>query len=201
MAFPATYNIQYYKGDTYQFVIKPKDSTGNPFVMPASEYTANFYIATSRGDAPTQSLSGSASITHTTYSVTHKAASSTTDKATLTTASPHNFVVGESVSVSGVGAPYDGTKVITDVPTATTFRFALLDVDLVTTAVSPAGSVVSLNASATDALTCTITPTQGNLLDPTKTYVYDVSITKDAGATVYTLLTGNITITDDVAGS
>ena len=71
--------------------------------------------------------------------------------------------------------------------------------DVTSTAVSPNGSVVSLNPSATDAITCTITPAQGNTLDPTKTYVYDVSVTKDSGATVYTLLTGNITIIDDVA--
>lgn len=31
MAFPGTYNIAYYKGDTFEFLINPKDTTGAPF--------------------------------------------------------------------------------------------------------------------------------------------------------------------------
>ena len=47
MAFPATYNIQYYKGDVYEFLIRPKSSAGEPF--PLTGYTADFYISTGRG--------------------------------------------------------------------------------------------------------------------------------------------------------
>jgi len=47
MAFPATYNIQYYKGDVYEFLIRPKSSAGEPF--PIDGYTAYFYISTGRG--------------------------------------------------------------------------------------------------------------------------------------------------------
>ena len=199
MAFPASYNIQYYKGDTYQFVIRPKNSSGLPFVLPSSEYEANFYIATSRGDTPTQKLAGSATITQTTYAVTNK--SLTSNVATLTTSTNHRFVVGESVAVSGVDATFNGNVVITAVPTSNTFSYSKTAADVSPTSVSPNGSAVSLNPSATDAITCTITPAQGNQLDPSLTYVYDVSVTKDSGATVYTLLTGNITIIDDVAAS
>lgn len=197
MAFPATYNIQYYKGDTYQFVIRPKNSTGSAFVMPSGDYVANFYIATSRGDTPTQKLAGSASITQTIYSVTYKAL--TSNVATLTTSSDHRLVVGESVAVADVDATFNGNVIVSAVPTSNTFSYAKIAGNVTTTLVSPAGTAVSLNPSATDAITCTITPSQGNTLDPTKTYVYDVSITKDSGATVYTLLTGNISVTDDVA--
>ena len=48
---------------------------------------------------------------------------------------------------------------------------------------------------------CAITPAAGNTLDPTKTYFYDVEIRK-AGVNypfIYTLLTGSITITDQVS--
>lgn len=31
MAFPGTFNISYYKGDTYEFRVYPKDSTGSAF--------------------------------------------------------------------------------------------------------------------------------------------------------------------------
>lgn len=52
MAFPGTYNINYYKGDTLEFRIYPKDSAGDPF--PLSQYvspngTTRFSIATGRG--------------------------------------------------------------------------------------------------------------------------------------------------------
>lgn len=52
MAFPATYNFNYYKGDTYQFVIRPKNSDSSPFIV--SGYSAIFTIATARGSGATQ---------------------------------------------------------------------------------------------------------------------------------------------------
>lgn len=52
MAFPGTYNINYYKGDTLSFDIYPKDSSGNAFSM--SGYVAEFTIATARGSSATQ---------------------------------------------------------------------------------------------------------------------------------------------------
>lgn len=52
MAFPGTYNFNYYKGDTYQFVIRPKNSDGSAFDL--SGYTGGFTIATARGSGATQ---------------------------------------------------------------------------------------------------------------------------------------------------
>jgi hypothetical protein len=48
---------------------------------------------------------------------------------------------------------------------------------------------------------CAITPAAGAQLDPTKTYYYDVEIKKVASPYpyVYTLLTGTISITDQVS--
>jgi hypothetical protein len=60
---------------------------------------------------------------------------------------------------------------------------------------SSASAVVNETA---DIVTCTITPTVGRLL-PAGTYVYDVQITN--GVQIYTLLTGNITVTNDVTGA
>ena len=64
MSFPATYNINYYMGDTFEFRIFPKDASGAPF--PLAQYpNVRFTIAEKRGtllstDAP--SVSGFAEI-------------------------------------------------------------------------------------------------------------------------------------------
>jgi hypothetical protein len=50
MAFPGTYNINYYKGDTYAFVIYPKDAAGDEFDL--TGYTSAFSIADSIGPDP-----------------------------------------------------------------------------------------------------------------------------------------------------
>jgi len=48
MAFPGTYNFNYYAGDTFEFFVYPKNSTGGVF-DDLSNYTALFLVATSRG--------------------------------------------------------------------------------------------------------------------------------------------------------
>jgi uncharacterized repeat protein (TIGR02543 family) len=50
-------------------------------------------------------------------------------------------------------------------------------------------------------ITCAITPENGKLMDPEKTYVYDVQVYKQGSNTydyVFTILTGSISVTDDV---
>lgn len=47
MAFPGTYNFNYYKADTYEFRVYPKDSSGAAFDL--AGYTTAFTISTSRG--------------------------------------------------------------------------------------------------------------------------------------------------------
>lgn len=50
MSFPGTYNINYYKGDTFEFRIYPKDANGTAF--PLNTFTsAKFSIATERGSS------------------------------------------------------------------------------------------------------------------------------------------------------
>lgn len=50
MSFPGTYNISYYKGDTYEFRIYPKDSNGATFDL--TQYgNAKFTISTARGSS------------------------------------------------------------------------------------------------------------------------------------------------------
>jgi hypothetical protein len=47
MAFPATYNFNYYRGDSYSFSITPKNANGVSFDL--TGYSASFKIATGRG--------------------------------------------------------------------------------------------------------------------------------------------------------
>lgn len=61
MAFPGTFNISYYKGDTYEFNIYPKDSNGQPFNL--SNYSVAFTVANRRGANPETSINAYAVIT------------------------------------------------------------------------------------------------------------------------------------------
>ena len=67
MAFPATYNFNYYQGDTYSFTILPKNSDGTPFDL--EDYTAQFVISTERGSGGTR-YTGSATVDSVTAIVT-----------------------------------------------------------------------------------------------------------------------------------
>jgi hypothetical protein len=56
MAFPGTYNFSYYRGDTYEFVIRPKNANGSTFVLDSYAGNAVFTIANRRGSTGTQVL-------------------------------------------------------------------------------------------------------------------------------------------------
>lgn len=112
MAFPATYNFNYYRGDSYEFILYPKNANGTTFDLTGYD-TKLFTIATARG-----------------------------------------------TSGSEVGL----------------------------------GTIVSSSSS----LTCKIPPSVGDALS-NSTYVYDVQIHNTSASTKYTLLTGTITVTQDVS--
>jgi hypothetical protein len=56
--------------------------------------------------------------------------STLTDIASLTTTGPHDYSVGDSVFISGMGEPFDGDQIITSVPTSTTFTFTTSAADV-----------------------------------------------------------------------
>lgn len=60
MAIPASYDINYYRGDTYEFWIDVKDNDGVDVDL--SAYTAKFVIASARGASPSYSVNATASI-------------------------------------------------------------------------------------------------------------------------------------------
>jgi len=130
MAFPGTYNFDYYRGDTFKFVISPKDSSGNVFDLAPYKATgrdAIFTIADARGTVATE--------------------------------------IYASDTLFNGNYPLSAT------------------ID-----------------TATDTITCTITPGGGRELEGGSTYYYDVEIYNGADLR-YTLLTGTITVEDDVTGA
>lgn len=58
MAFPGTFNFNYYRGDTFEFIIRPKDGNGNEF--PLTDYDAEFTVADIRGPNATEQYAGQA---------------------------------------------------------------------------------------------------------------------------------------------
>ena len=144
MAFPATYDFNYYKGDTFEFRIYPKKNDGTVFDL------SSFYIPTNYANTPDD--------------------------------------VTDSV------APYDSAQ----------FTIANVRGSAATLIVKGFARVSDDNTF----VQCAIRPTEGNQLVAGTEYVYDVEVKKPAGASgsgqyeiVQTLLTGKITITDQVTGA
>lgn len=54
MAFPGTYNFNYYRGDRNEFVLSPKNANGLPFDLSNYGETGSFTIADKRG--PTRTI-------------------------------------------------------------------------------------------------------------------------------------------------
>lgn len=84
---------------------------------------------------------GSWSTSPTTYDITNKQVSS--NVATLTTDRDHSFNVGTTVIVDGVDATFDGTYIVSDVPSDTTFSYSLTASDLPNVSASGTAQVES----------------------------------------------------------
>ena len=143
MAFPATYDFNYYKGDTFEFRIYPKKNDGTVFDLSA------FYVPTNYANIPDD--------------------------------------------VTDTVAPYDSAQ------------FTIANVR------GSAGVPIKCFARVSDDNTfvqCAIRPAEGNQLVAGTEYVYDVEVRKPAGLSgsgqyevIQTLLTGAITVTDQVTGA
>jgi hypothetical protein len=114
--------------------------SADPSTRPAADYDWTFGSgatpasqADSKGPiAVTYSTAGTKVVTLTIPSavstVTNKAL--TANVATLTVAAAHGLIVGDSVVVASVGAPFDGTYTVTGVPSATTFSYVKTNADV-----------------------------------------------------------------------
>lgn len=68
--------------------------------------------------------------------------------ATITTRRAHEYVIGQSVVISNVGTPFDGTRTITTVPSVYKFTAAITNADITSRAIIPDGKVI-LNGQST----------------------------------------------------
>lgn len=105
-----------------------------------AEINGTLKIGTYNGAA---TVPGSANITTATITATVINKSLTSNVATLTTSAAHNFIVGQTATISGVDATFNGRYIIASVPTTTTFTFAKTAADVPSTAVSPVGTANS----------------------------------------------------------
>lgn len=103
-----------------------------------------------------------------TFAVTNKAL--TSNIATLTTGSAHGLATNTQVEIKGVGAPFDGTFTITDVPDATSFRYAQTAGNVSPAAVTPNGLAIPV-IKVRLALSTSDTPADSEFLE------YDVELT------------------------
>lgn len=156
MAFPATYNFDYYKGDTFEFRIYPKKNDGTVFNL------SQFYVPTNFASLP--------------------------DDVELDSLPAH--------------APFDSAQF-----TIAEFRGATRTVNGVAQPAVPIKCFARVSDDNTF-VQCAIRPAEGNQLVAGTEYVYDVEVRKPAGLPgsgqyeiVQTLLTGSITVTDQVTGA
>jgi hypothetical protein len=152
MAFPATYDFNYYKGDTFEFRIYPKKNDGTVFNLSAYQIASNNTTAID--------------------------------------------------DVTDTVAPYDSAQF-----TIAKARGATQIINGVSTPVVPIKCFARISDDNTF-VQCAIRPTDSTTLIAGTEYVYDVEVTKPAGSAgtgqyslVHTLLTGKITITDQVTGA
>jgi hypothetical protein len=145
MAFPATYDFNYYKGDTFEFRIYPKKNDGTVFDL------STYYGA--------------------------------------------NYNTGSIDDLEGATSPYESARF-----TMSTVRGSA----------GSAGKIQCFAMISDDNtfVQCAIRPGDASSLVAGTEYVYDVEVRKPAGApgtgsyeVVHTLLTGTITITDQVTGA
>lgn len=103
MAFPGKFDISYYRGDTYEFRIYPKNTAGESYNL-SSFTTATFTISTARGNPGiADKRIAYADISDDGTYIT--CAIRPTDGAALTGGSKYVY----DVEVSKTGTPYDTT--------------------------------------------------------------------------------------------
>jgi len=203
---PGTLDLNVYRGDTLFFSALVKDSDG--VAIDLSGYTVQAEIYTS-----------AVSPLALNYSEVPSLKQATSEIATLTVGS-HKFEVGNSITVAGVGAPFNGTWEVSAI-TSTTVSY-ILPIETADVTSAAATGTVTLNASFVVGTTrlddgyIDLFLTDGVSALLPDSCLYDVEISKkqnlsllgdsvldatDDHWTVMTILKGTIIVTDDITNS
>ena len=98
---------------------------------------------------------------------------------TITTVNTHGVILGEQVTITGVGSPFDGTYIVTSVPTNTSFTYAKTDTNVALADV--AGAFVEMPGTITS------------------TGVTPDGLASVAGSLVFQAATGTASVSDTIA--
>jgi hypothetical protein len=192
MAFPGTFNINYYKGDTYEFNVYPKTTDGAVFSMQGYEST-RFTISPVRGTD---------SYVATNLSSTLAIGTSSERRTIVVNGDISKVRVGMLlVRISGNGSFGADARVIEVNGQNITASVDHTASGSIVFAIDERYEGFSTFSDNRDFVRCAITPTVAAFLDAKKQYVYDVQIQDSASPydKVFTLLTGGINITEEVA--
>lgn len=192
MAFPGTFNINYYKGDTYEFNVYPKTTSGAVFSMQGYE-TTKFTISPVRGIESYAAINLSATLATT---------NSSTKRTILVTGDISKARVGMLlVKTSGSGSLGDNSRIISIDGQTLTVSVDHTTAGSIGFAIDERYEAYATFSENRDYVKCAITPTIAAFLDAKKLYVYDVQIQDiaDPYDKIFTLLTGAISITEEVA--
>lgn len=174
MAFPGTYNFSYYRGDTLEFKIYPKNTAGTPFDL--TDYDVSFNLATARGLAPEQQVNAYSAVssdnTHVSCVITPS------DGAQLTAGTPYVYDV-EIRNLSAADYPRVYTILTGDI----TVVEQVTDVQL-SVPNSPTNLVITENPAGTVNASWTA-PAEGDAAESYNVYGKADSL----GVTTYTLIT------------
>jgi len=119
------------------------------------------------------------------FTITNKAL--TSNVATLTTSAVHGYAVGDTVTVDNVGAPFDGTYVISAVASTTTFGYVRTKPNVSSAAVAAGASATATSASpaafaAGQLVTVAVTQVGSTVAGANLGVVITVQASSDAGA-------------------
>ena len=103
----------------------------------------------------------------------------TSNEATITTQEAHGLSNGDTIYVSGVGTPYNGTFTVTAAPTTTTVSYAVTNADIASNTLTNNGYVYKKDASTNNA----IIPYEVKVTSSATTALDEIVDTPDTGMT------------------
>ena len=117
------------------------------------------------------------------FTVSNKAL--TSNVATLTTSAAHGYAVGDTVTVDGVGTPFDGTYVLSAVASTTTFGYVRTKPNVSSVAAAAGATAQSASPAAFAAgqlVTLAVTQVGSSTAGSNLGVVITVAASSDAGA-------------------